>query len=240
MLFGAVFPRFLRDVWDEAFLILLLAMVGGVLSMTVVLAPLVLMAHAMLAWRIVNGYAVSWRDWVNGARQHWLFGYTWAFIVLAVVMILLAPPPGVAQQPVCRFTCSRVYAHALALCGIGFARRLSAHSATGGHCPFVAVSGKWASHPRPTRTTRSQPYRQKWGAFLIAPRSLLLLPLIGCRLPIGDRTHPANSHTTSRTPATGLQAVRDDSASRGNTPARLQKRLHRLSAHAMPGKTTPL
>nr|WP_290665188.1 hypothetical protein [Ardenticatena sp.] len=90
MLFGAVFTRFLRDVWDEAFLILLMAVVGGVLSITVVLVPLVLMGHAMLAWRIVDGYAVSWRDWVNGARQHWLFGYTWAFIVLAVAMILLA------------------------------------------------------------------------------------------------------------------------------------------------------
>ncbi|GAP64682.1 hypothetical protein ARMA_3105 [Ardenticatena maritima] len=89
MLLGAVFGRFLRDLWDEAFLILLMGIVGGLLGMTVVLIPLVLMAHATLAWRIVNGYAVSWRDWVKGARQHWIFGYTWAFIVLAVTMVLL-------------------------------------------------------------------------------------------------------------------------------------------------------
>ncbi|MDX1664762.1 MAG: hypothetical protein R3272_13300 [Candidatus Promineifilaceae bacterium] len=79
----------LRDLWQEAFVILSIGFIGGLLSLLIIPLPFVLAGTYGVALRIAGGRIAGWREWYEDARAHARFFYKWALLVALVVVVLL-------------------------------------------------------------------------------------------------------------------------------------------------------
>jgi hypothetical protein len=72
------------DLWDDSWLLVVLGLVGGLLSLLVLPLPFVLAAHYGTVERLTENRVISVRDWLENGRAHAPFFYKWAALVLVV------------------------------------------------------------------------------------------------------------------------------------------------------------
>jgi hypothetical protein len=80
--------RALSDLWDEALLVIVIGLLGGLFSLPILTIPLVLAAHYNAALRISEQRVVSIRDWFRLSREHLRFFVMWALLATLVGVIL--------------------------------------------------------------------------------------------------------------------------------------------------------
>jgi len=80
--------RTFSDLWDEALLIVLAGLLGGLLSLLVVTIPFVLAAQYNMALRVSEQRVVSFRDWLALGREQLGFFVKWSVLAAAVALVL--------------------------------------------------------------------------------------------------------------------------------------------------------
>lgn len=82
--------RTLSDLWEEALLLTLTGVIGGLLSIVLVTIPYVLAAHYQTAMRISQHRVVSLRDWFRFGRRQLRFFVQWSLLAAFVTLVLIA------------------------------------------------------------------------------------------------------------------------------------------------------
>lgn len=82
--------RTLSDLWEEALLLTLTGVIGGLLSIVIVTIPYVLAAHYHTALRISQHRVVSFRDWFSLGRRQLRFFVQWSLLAAFVTLVLIA------------------------------------------------------------------------------------------------------------------------------------------------------
>lgn len=82
--------RTLSDLWDEALLLTLTGVIGGLLSLVIVTIPYVLAAHYHAALRISQHRVVSLRDWFGLGRRQLRFFIQWSLLAVFITIVLIA------------------------------------------------------------------------------------------------------------------------------------------------------
>lgn len=82
--------RTLSDLWDEALLLTITGVLGGLFSLLLITLPFVLAAHYHTALRISQQRVVSLRDWFRLGRQQLRFFVQWSLLVAFVALVLTA------------------------------------------------------------------------------------------------------------------------------------------------------
>lgn len=80
--------RTLSDIWDEALLILLAGLLGGLLSLLIIPIPFVLCAHYSMALRVAEQRVTRLRDWFDLGRAHLRFFVLWSMLAFGVTLVL--------------------------------------------------------------------------------------------------------------------------------------------------------
>lgn len=78
------------DLWDDSWVLVIVGLLGGLLSLLVLPLPFVLAAHYGMVERLTENRVISLRDWVESGRKHARFFYKWVALVAAVSLLFVS------------------------------------------------------------------------------------------------------------------------------------------------------